>query len=61
MYVCICNAISEKQIREASKKDCNVGEFLASNNMKYECALCRSGLELIFKAFKKERENGKYK
>ena len=61
MYVCICNAINEKQIRDASKKYCNVGKFLASNNMKYECALCRGGLEMIFETLKKERRDEKSK
>jgi len=57
MYVCICNAINEAHMRDASKKYCNVGKFLASNDMKYECALCRSGLEIIFETLKKERKD----
>jgi len=61
VYVCICNGISEKQLRAASKKYCSVNKFLTSNNIKYECALCRSGLETVFKVFKEERKNEKCK
>ena len=62
MYVCICNAINEQELREASKKYCNIKEYFTSNNMSYNCALCKNGLEAYFMNFKKKEgkdENNK--
>ena len=58
MYVCICNAINEQELKDAAKKYCNVHEYFASNNKKYKCALCKIGLEACFTNLKiKEGKN----
>jgi len=48
MYVCICNAISEAQAKEAAQKYLNIDNYFTSNNMSYNCSACRRSMETIF-------------
>jgi len=56
MYVCVCNAISEEQAKEAAQIYLNIEAYFASNNINYKCSICRQFMETVFE---KEKKNEK--
>lgn len=51
MYVCICNAITERQVREcASRGTCSVQDLEATLGIGAGCGRCRECAEEILKS-----------
>lgn len=60
MYMCVCNAINEEELRQAIKKYDSIEKWFDLQNITYKCALCRNVLENTFMN-NKEKENDKRK
>jgi len=59
MYLCICNAISERDLQNAANQYVSVEDFLLSREKNYKCALCKKIMESHFEIHKKENKNEK--
>ena len=59
MYICICNAVTEREIRGAvALGDCSVADLRESLGVGTCCGRCVPDVRKVLKSCAKERERG---